>query len=444
MAPCFRPIPAAEQQARAEAPLPDVQLLPEIAFKRISAGAEEEQERMFKRWVAYVGKLSPTTEPVPATVLDQLTSPPSRKHLFGFVGYLAKTTTGKLDEWPTRGTIQGYMWSFYGMWHRRTGKPIPAEDKHQATQWLGDPRFLSEHPLSTKMRDKPVASHADIRVLTAVLWRDSQLILLPHERAQLIYGVLLMAISSARPGEIVVSSKHHLGQCLTWKDHRLFMCPSENPFRPDIYAHVTMEWLKGMRDDESKYRSLVLKCDPLNLANCPVFALVCCAIADGVMLDYDTGASLLQPTHPVTEMREIRLDPAKAKLALLRKVRSTNGRPVMTTEPMTTSRFRYVVKEGSLKAGFKRHMPLYASRRNVAGKADSQASEAIRRLCMAHSAHSKVYESSYQSKLVPLDMQHLVSGEGEADVRRTLLATTTTCASDRRPKNFLGLGHRRA
>ncbi|KAJ7631750.1 hypothetical protein B0H17DRAFT_1150173 [Mycena rosella] len=36
---------------------------------------------------------------------------------------------------------------------------------------------------------------------------------------------------------------------------------------------------------------------------------------------------------------------------------------------------------------------------------------------MAHSPRSEVYESAYQSKLIPVDMQHLASGEGDADLQ---------------------------
>ncbi|KAJ7102710.1 hypothetical protein C8R44DRAFT_858980 [Mycena epipterygia] len=431
----FRPLSNTERQQRADEPLPDVDSLPDLARKTITLGAEEGHQRVLRHWERYVAKIATSgttsTEPLPSTVLNVNTQPPSRR-------YLAKNVKGVLAPWPSKKTIEGYLHSFYSAWKHATGRQIPKEDRSQTTTWLSDPDFTKAHPLTTLMRKKPVSSHADVEILLDQVWHDHDLLRLPHERAQIAYGVQLMAASSSRPGEIVVSSKHkHEGHCLQWKHHRYIMLPSDDPFHPDIYQHVSIVWLKHMRNDESKHRDLVFKCDPLHLANCPVFSSLLCAIKDGVFLDYKSFKDIFEPKHAVLEMREMLFDPSIAELGVLRKLVFRDGHQVMSESPMDYFRFAYVVKVASLRKGFRHHVPLYAPRRNVAGIADSQASPAIRKLIMGHSQNSEIYcspfsyqEASYQSKMVPVDTQHMVSGEGEADLRGIVATQSMSAGRD--------------
>ncbi|KAJ7631751.1 hypothetical protein B0H17DRAFT_1217764 [Mycena rosella] len=168
----------------------------------------------------------------------------------------------------------------------------------------------------------------------SVMWLDEDICLLV-ERAQLIYGTDIMAESSSHPGEIVVTKNHrHEGHCLQWKHHHFFLLPSGQLYDPNLYMHMELVWLKNMHYDEGKYRSLILKCDLKNLVNCPVFAALLCAFYNHIFLDYTIVKDVLQPTHPVLEMREICLDPSCLELPILRKVIYVDGLPIMSEGPM--------------------------------------------------------------------------------------------------------------
>ncbi|KAJ7766232.1 hypothetical protein B0H16DRAFT_1717452 [Mycena metata] len=284
-----------------------LQGLDDVHYKIITSKRLDAHERiwlMYKTWAdAYheaLGKLAnpPITPSPPREALPNVL-PPTLQQLKGFCLHLARTVRGRLGDWPCKTTIHGYVTTFYALWLRRTSVAVSTSDKAQVSAYLASNEFLVKCPLVTAERSKPVASFVDVRVLIDAIWRDQPGMRLPRERLQTVYGLQLIAYTSSRPGEIVVSGCHAgTGAALLWRDHEFFLVPNpDDPAHPFIYMHVLFHLLKGFRDNDAKYRSCVFRLDNENLDICPVWTAIMLAMKDKLMPDYATPTELLEPAY---------------------------------------------------------------------------------------------------------------------------------------------------
>ncbi|KAJ7922602.1 hypothetical protein B0H13DRAFT_1982726 [Mycena leptocephala] len=402
----------ASRQPSAEELIQEIENLDDFHQKIISRNQLAAHDRVWRIYEgftdAYYAALAQVTQPArlppPPRVAVPGTPPPCLKHIEGFILHMSRNVRGMLGDWPCKDTIHNYLIDFFALWNRRTGVSIPVEDKKQAVVYLSSKPFRDRCPLVTAAQPKPIASFVDVKVITDAIWLDQPGMRLARERLQAVYGLLLLAFTSSRPGEVVVSSVHAgSGQALYWSDHEFILLPNpDNPLEPLVFLHVLFRLLKTFRDNDSKFRSCVFRLDKDNLSICPVFAGLLLGCKDQVFPDYATP-------------RKLRMDPERAKLAVLRQVVHVDGEWKTSDQPLPYQGFKHVA-DTYLSKRVSRVcdvLGFYAVRRGVGNLADGVVSEAQRKLIMAHSQLSTMFASAYQSKTITTDLQGMVQGTAE-------------------------------
>ncbi|CAD6899004.1 unnamed protein product [Tilletia laevis] len=80
------------------------------------------------------------------------------------------------------------------------------------------------------------------------------------QRPNLLLATLLITYTAAKPAEVFVCGfRRSENYSIKGKDLKVFAIANRNDV--DLQVHVTFRLLKGMRDDESKYRTTVLYSD---------------------------------------------------------------------------------------------------------------------------------------------------------------------------------------
>ncbi|EJD38325.1 hypothetical protein AURDEDRAFT_172564 [Auricularia subglabra TFB-10046 SS5] len=174
---------------------------------------------------------------------------------------------------------------------RRQGHVILPEHVADARRYLQSDEVRQFCTPTTAVFPKPIATQNDLLFLLIEFW-CSPAIHTTRMRVQLSFGTVLVAVLGDRPGGIWESTCYvGTNQALKYGDLEVFiMCNPQDPNGPGIpLMRVTNNLLKGMRNDDSKYKTVVLYAEPdQDRIFCAVHLLLALALEDGAFADVQT------------------------------------------------------------------------------------------------------------------------------------------------------------
>jgi hypothetical protein len=246
-----------------------------------------------------------------------------------FIRWMSLSLQGRLSDYIAKKTINVYVFGFFALWARYAVKVVPKEMRLQIMAYLHSPELSAIAPLTTKMRDKPIADSIDVEILIRGIWQNKTHFRTNRMRGQIVYTILLSAFSSERPGAVVESSGYrHSNEALEWGDHDFLIVPNpRNPRRPIIVAIVGIRLLKGQRKNESfsKFFFLVMEPD-CNRAICPMTTLLYLALEDDIFVDVHTIEDIMYPEYPPTAIHVLAIKPHMKRQPVVRaEVKTESG-----------------------------------------------------------------------------------------------------------------------
>ena len=213
-----------------------------------------------------------------------------------FTLYLARTSTGKLEERVTATTVRHYISQTLAAAYRCTGRrQLGPEDLEQVFIYI---KVLErDRELSNKVRSKPVALANDLDLLIEAAFSDAY-----HLKVRSIRGPLNLALylnllvdccgrgsDLARGGPRIAKEESH---CLCW-DHCHFYVVNVDDGDRVIAANIDLKYQKGQRHQDVQ-KTVTLRLLPSALAmQDSLRLLVVLALVDGVFGPGVTWASLL-------------------------------------------------------------------------------------------------------------------------------------------------------
>lgn len=204
-----------------------------------------------------------------------------------------------------------------------------------------------------------------------------------------------------------------------------------NPTRPFIAIIIKIRLLKGLRDDESVFKSFLIAPEPDdNRVVCPVMSFLALAIQDDIFEEVHSIEEILFPAHPPTlQVIELSIHPSKQNLPVAQQEKySSDIGWFISPNALKYSSFRESLKYVSLEAGFssrshilhRSHTDLwpepvkpYDLRRGAANRFSKEVSEDERRVLMGHAEQSSTFWKSYQAQTSNVDIQGIAAKRGQ-------------------------------
>jgi hypothetical protein len=213
-----------------------------------------------------------------------------------FLLFLARTSSGMLDERITAKTMQSYNANTIAAAYRCTGKKqLYPEEKEQVYVYIKALERDSE--LSTKVRFKHVAMNNDLDLLIDAVFSDAYNINVLSIRVVLIMALYMnLFVDScgrgsdlAWGGPMIAEQENH---CLCW-NHCHFYVVNMDDSDCGIAANIEIKYQKGQRN-KGEQKIVTLRLLPATMAmHDSLRLLVTLALVDGVFGPGATWASLL-------------------------------------------------------------------------------------------------------------------------------------------------------
>lgn len=213
-----------------------------------------------------------------------------------FLLYLARTSSGKLDERITSKTARGYISHTLCAAYRFSGKKqLTAEEMSQAYVYIN--KLERDGELSNKTRVKPVVTKNDLDVLIAMVFSDAFALKLSGVRLILNLALYMnLYVDScgrgsdlAWGGPAVVEQANH---CLCW-DHCDFYVVHFDDGDRVIAANINLKYQKGQTTSDEQ-KTITLRLLPTAMATQDSLRLlVTLGLVDGVFGPGMTWADLI-------------------------------------------------------------------------------------------------------------------------------------------------------
>jgi hypothetical protein len=337
-----------------------------------------------------------------------------------FLLYLARTSSGKLDERITSKTARGYISHTLCAAYRFSGKKqLTAEEMSQVYVYIN--KLERDGELSNKTRVKPVATKNDLDVLIAMVFSDVFALKLSGVRLILNLALYMnLYVDScgrgsdlAWGGPTVVEQPNH---CLCW-DHCDFYVVRFNDGDRVIAANINLKYQKGQTTSDEQ-KTITLRLLPTTMATQDSLRLlVTLGLVDGVFGPGMTWADLIavepgkhilcehKSTPPIltkdpivgTHSRKIRQSDAFVGVPVFR---SASGQPLRSAKLGEN-----IIGLGRL-AGFEHRATPYSLRRGYANVLYANVSAEDRRFLMGHKTNSDIY-SHYHSAISAVSVQEI-------------------------------------
>ncbi|KAF7331308.1 hypothetical protein MKEN_00008000 [Mycena kentingensis (nom. inval.)] len=283
---------------------------------------------------------------------------------------------------------------------------------------------------------------ADVVHLIIAVFRDTTLIRTTHGRIAMVYALLVMSLSAERPGALVEGRDfRHTNASLRHGNHQVWILPnSANPSCPFVVVIVTIDLLKGYRDDDSKNKMFFLLPEPDS--HRPLDAVMyglALALMDGVFEDVSTTRieEIFHPKNPPTRPHMLRYKPGKAELPVFRQEVISEGAWVMSP----TLAMPYAVIARRLKVlgerdGFEPRWTFYCLRRCSANNLNAVLSEQDTRTMMGQTDNSRMFEEHYKTRLMNIDLGAIFAERTDNPNRDNIavMKTLTSMGSTRDPR----------
>ncbi|KAI9824970.1 MAG: hypothetical protein M1826_007222 [Phylliscum demangeonii] len=350
--------------------------------------------------------------------------PPAVALLKRYVLFRAQAGVGRLAPRLSFVTLLGELMALLAEMRRKTGqqwhsgagatltavshrlclsKLDRAQISHFVRHDMTDVARDASERLSTQTAPKPVAVTADIVVLLETLATSSVFmdgLTTARDALQLSIFVLLMVDCVARPGELALGGDaDSRGHCLQWTDVSLFG-HRDSDGAITFFGHVTLQWLKGAKDDDGKYKTIPLTLMPAAQSRYDALRqLMVLAIIDDLLAPWH----LLEEAINATSDTPRRL-PWRQGAVLQTPVFRVAEPGRVTTAPRGTRWFGNALARLGEIAGFAGRVTPYALRRSAANMVDQKCNESMRTFLMGHTEQSPIFHQSYQSKIAPFDV----------------------------------------
>ena len=222
-----------------------------------------------------------------------------------FLLYLARTSSGKLDERITSNTAKGYISRTLSAIYRFSGKKqLNVEEMSQVYFYIN--KLEHDGELSNKTRVKPVATKNDLDILIAMVFSDSFSLKLCGIRPVLTLALYMnLYVDSCGRGSDLAWGGPSVAQqpnhCLCW-DHCDFYVICLDEGDPVIAANITLKYQKGQTTSDAQ-KTITLRPLPTVMAmQDSLRLLVTLALVDGVFGQGITWADLIAidpGKHPI-------------------------------------------------------------------------------------------------------------------------------------------------
>jgi hypothetical protein len=264
--------------------------------------------------------------------------------------------------------------------------------------------LIKEYNVPRDKWKKPVAHSEDLSHLLQVLYSASFIATLPNMRQLLNFTVFLNILvdSGGRGGDIAWDRATPEGTCLCWGDVKFYAFHVPEIDSVDFRANITFRWLKGMKLDPSKYKTIPFLLFPTNMVmEDTLRLLLIMALMDNIFEeDITSWADLMKVESSVTG----RLIPIRRDFLgrpVLRKVDSRKHQ--LTVSPEHLRDMHPLIKRLGRAAGLEDRLTAYSLRRGVAYTLATKTSDENRRFLMGHKTASRIY-SEYASKIATVDL----------------------------------------
>jgi hypothetical protein len=213
-----------------------------------------------------------------------------------FMLFLARTSTGMIDDRITSKTMQGYISHTIGAAYRCTGvKQFTREEVKQVYTYIRN--LEQDGELSNKARFKHVATNNDLDLLIEAAFSDEFSLNVQSIRSVLNIALYmnLFVDSCGRGSDLAyggASIAEQENHCLCWDHCRFYVVNVDDGDRV-IAANIEIKFQKGQRSKDVQ-KIVTLRLLPSNMAmHDSLRLLVTLALVDGVFGPGATWASLI-------------------------------------------------------------------------------------------------------------------------------------------------------
>ncbi|KAF4636083.1 hypothetical protein G7Y89_g2010 [Cudoniella acicularis] len=299
-----------------------------------------------------------------------------------FTLYLARTSSGMLDDRITVKTVQGYISNTISAAYRCTGKKqLEPEERKQVFVYIGVLGHDGE--LSNKVRPKHVATSNDLDLLVDAAFSDAYSLSVKSIRVVLnmaLYMNLFVDVCGrgsdlAWGGPMISEQENH---CLCWNHCHFYVVNVDDGDRV-IAANIDIKYQKGQRRKDLQ-KTVTLRLLPVNMAMQDSLRLLATlALVDGVFGPGVSWSSILA------------IDPGELQIKSGPHTREIRQSDDFIEVPV----FR-----------FEHNAVPYTLRRGYANMLYLRASAEDRRFLMGHKTNSEIY-SNYHSAISMVHVQEL-------------------------------------
>ncbi|KAJ7441082.1 hypothetical protein FB451DRAFT_1377387 [Mycena latifolia] len=408
-------------------------------YKKLAQPTLESHNRTKKLWHLFVDS-RPDKDTLPAEIVPgaQLPDYGVTKEFVRWLGY---TLQGRLDKYVVKSTVKNYIFKYFALWRQYAFLPVPSAYRNHVLSYFHSAAFDETSPLSTKARVKETANIVDVEVLVQGVLADKRYFRTNRARYDTIYSCLISALSSERPGALVESGCYRgSNEAMTWDSHEYWVIPNpDNPHRPHPALILTMDWLKGHRDDEAANKKFFILKEPDSHRH--VDALMYSfvkAFDDDIFEDVDTIEEVFFPKHPCTCAHKLRLKPSVLKQPVFRKeVYDHEGGKWVTSDTlaMPYNMLAGFLRKISLFLGFVLWFTFYCFRRCSANNMNAALPEDERVQMMGQTPGSDQFFKSYKSRLAVIDLGAILAGRLEENEENVQLMKAACGMSKNRDPN---------
>ncbi|TVY14354.1 hypothetical protein LARI1_G007977 [Lachnellula arida] len=316
-----------------------------------------------------------------------------------FMLFLARTSTGMIDDRITSKTMQGYISHTIGAAYRCTGvKQFTREEVKQVYTYIRN--LEQDGELSNKARFKHVATNNDLDLLIEAAFSDEFSLNVQSIRSVLNIALYmnLFVDSCGRGSDLAyggASIAEQENHCLCWDHCRFYVVNVDDGDRV-IAANIEIKFQKGQRSKDVQ-KIVTLRLLPSNMAmHDSLRLLVTLALVDGVFGPGATWASLIA-VDPGAHSREIIQSHTFIGVPVFRSHRG---------QPLRSGKLGESIVHLGRIVGFEHNSTSYTLRRGYANMLNVKACVEDRKSLMGHKTNSEIY-SHYHSAISSLHVQEL-------------------------------------
>ncbi|CAI6338093.1 unnamed protein product [Periconia digitata] len=354
---------------------------------------------------------------------------PDTDTLKQFMEWWYAGSEGRIKKSPSLASTEVVWQRIQAIIFRKTNKRVPKVVSEDVYAYIRN-ELTDEYGIPTdRMRKDACDATVFNDLVTQLHIHDSEEI--PHERERLSMHFFLMwcFFSAGRPGAIVPTG-YYPNIHLVYEDIQcILMRMGDDTQKFGIVA--CQRWMKGKKQQVSSNLRLLWLEEP-DISCCIVSSLLAFAIADGAFADVQCQKDLNDMKLDSAE--DMRVIPYKQSFLQTPFLRDEEGQPI------SYSRFWYLLRDLSHRAGYKNHIRPYDIRRGTANNIDENAKDTERNQILGQSSKA-IYQKYYQHEISMVDIKGLVL-RGKQDPGFTTAALRRNLRLQRIPTRLPSRKHR--